>query len=232
MAASNDQALSHALYWDERYSQSDGSTPTHEWYLSFPDLEPFFERNIFASPGLTAKDDPIVLHLGSGDSIVPVEFAARGYKHQLCVDFSSTVVSLMSSRHAETEGIEWRLMDVRDMQGVDDSSVDLAFDKGTLDGMIYGSPWNPPQEVKDNTRAYLREVHRVLRDNGRFLYVTFRQPHFMKSLLNADGLWELDVQNLGNEDSFGYFGYSIRKALIGKPESNGPVAVVPSNNGL
>lgn len=69
MAASNDQALGHALYWDEHYSQSDGSTPTHEWYVQFSDLEPFFERNIFASPGLTAKDNPMVLHLGSGDSV-------------------------------------------------------------------------------------------------------------------------------------------------------------------
>lgn len=123
-------------------------------------------------------------------------------------------------------------MDVRNMQGVEDASVDLAFDKGTLDAMIHGSPWNPPQEVKDNTRAYLQEVHRVLRGNGRFLYVTFRQPHFMKPLLNPDGLWELDVHNLGDGDSFGYFGYSIRKAPVRKPESNGPVAVVPSNDDL
>ncbi|GAB1313469.1 hypothetical protein MFIFM68171_03679 [Madurella fahalii] len=218
MAALNDQALSHASYWNERYSQSDGSTPTHEWFRSFPDLEPFFERNFFASPGLTAKDNPVVLHLGSGDSTIPVELAARGYKRQLCVDFSSAVVSLMSDRHAEIEGIEWRLMDVRDMQGVDDASVDLAFDKGTLDAMIHGSPWSPPQEVKDNTGAYLREVHRVLKDDGRFLYVTFRQPHFMKPLLNPDGLWEVDMQILGDGGSFDYYGYSIRKVLAGRPQ--------------
>jgi hypothetical protein len=66
----------------------------------------------------------------------------------------------MKDRHAATEGIEWRLMDVRDMQGVDDASVDVAFDKGTLDAMIHGSPWSPPQEVRDNTSAYLGEVRR------------------------------------------------------------------------
>ena len=63
----------------------------------------------------------------------------------------------MKEKHAE-HGIEWRLVDVRDMQGMEDASVDVAFDKGTLDAMIYGSPWSPPQEVKDNTSAYLREV--------------------------------------------------------------------------
>ncbi len=82
----------------------------------------------------------------------------RGYERQLCVDFSSAVVSLMRDRHAETAGIEWRLMDVRDMKGLNDASIDVAFDKGTFDAMIYGSPWSPPQEVRDNTAAYLREV--------------------------------------------------------------------------
>jgi hypothetical protein len=67
----------------------------------------------------------------------------------------------MKERHADTEGIEWRLMDVRDMQGLDDGSVGVAFDKGTLDAMIHGSPWSPPQEVRDNVSAYLREVRKI-----------------------------------------------------------------------
>jgi hypothetical protein len=68
--SSHDQALSHAWYWDERYKQSDGSSdPTHEWFRSFADLEPFFGSNLFTAPGLTGPEDPLVLHLGSGDSV-------------------------------------------------------------------------------------------------------------------------------------------------------------------
>lgn len=63
----------------------------------------------------------------------------------------------MKDKHAR-HGIEWRLMDVRDMKDLEEGSVDVAFDKATLDSMIYGSPWTPPQDVKDNTAAYLREV--------------------------------------------------------------------------
>jgi hypothetical protein len=66
----NDQVLSHASFWDERYSQLDGSSaPTHEWFRAFSDLEPFFKSNLFTVPGLTPPDDPLVLHLGSGDSV-------------------------------------------------------------------------------------------------------------------------------------------------------------------
>jgi hypothetical protein len=65
---------------------------------------------------------------------------------------------MMSERHADIQGIEWKLMDVREMAGIDDKSIDIAFDKGTLDAMIYGSPWSPPSMVKENTSKYLKQV--------------------------------------------------------------------------
>jgi len=64
----------------------------------------------------------------------------------------------MSKRHKPYEGIEWRLIDLRDMQGVENSSVDVIFDKGALDAMVYGPMFSPPKEVKDNVEAYLKEV--------------------------------------------------------------------------
>lgn len=145
--------------------------------------------------------------------LVPDELASRGYNQQLCVDFSPVVVDLMSTRHADNPSIEWKRVDVRDMRSeIADKSVAVAFDKGTLDAMIHGSPWSPPEEVKDNTSRYMAEVHRVLKDDGVFLYITYRQPHFIKPLLNpSDSLWNLDMQVLGAEGSFGYYGYKITK---------------------
>ena len=90
--------------------------------------------------------------------VVPAELAGRGYKNQLCVDFSPVVVDLMTERHKDISGIEWQRVDVRDMPSVTTGSIDVAFDKGTLDAMIYGSPWSPPDEVKENTSNYLKEV--------------------------------------------------------------------------
>lgn len=117
----------------------------------------------------------------------------------------------MSKRHADlglSDAIRWEKMDVRHMDSVADSSIDIAFDKGTLDAMIHGSPWSPPEDTVSNTGEYLREVARVLKPGGAFLYVTFRQPHFVKPLLECQGTnWDIDIQVLGGSDgSFGYHG--------------------------
>jgi hypothetical protein len=89
---------------------------------------------------------------------VPDRLAERGYTDQLCVDFSPVVVKLMAERHAAIEGIEWREVDVRHMDSIPSESIDVAFDKGTMDAMIHGSPWSPPDDVLENTGQYMREV--------------------------------------------------------------------------
>lgn len=68
----------------------------------------------------------------------------------------------MTAKHATISGIEWRTEDVRHMESVPSESIDVAFDKGTLDAMIHGSPWSPPDDVKENTSQYLQEVYPLL----------------------------------------------------------------------
>ena len=64
----------------------------------------------------------------------------------------------MSKRHSDVQGIEWRLSDVCNMDSISPESIDVAFDKGTLDAMIHGSPWSPPDEVVNMTAKYMQEV--------------------------------------------------------------------------
>ena len=51
--------------------------------------------------------------------------------------------------------------DVRNMTEIAAETVDIAFDKGTLDAMIHGSPWSPPDDVVENSRQYMNEVRAV-----------------------------------------------------------------------
>lgn len=84
--------------------------------------------------------------------------------------------------------------------------------QGTLDSMIYGSPWDPPDEVQDNVRKYVDEVSRVLKPGGKWLYITFRQPHFVKPQLLREGVWRVMVDDLNDgPGTFDYFAYFMTK---------------------
>jgi EEF1A lysine methyltransferase 4 len=81
-----------------------------------------------------------------------------GYRNQVCLDFSDVVIENMASRFADKDGVEWKVADVRQMAEMGDQDFEVAIDKGTLDAMFSGSLWDPPDEVKKNTTAYIDEV--------------------------------------------------------------------------
>lgn len=64
----------------------------------------------------------------------------------------------MKSRHEAEQGVTFQVGDVRDMKDIESASIDVAFDKGTLDAMIFGSPWSPPEETMENSGRYMKEV--------------------------------------------------------------------------
>lgn len=72
MTVEEDQALSHAEFWDARYLVRDGESrekPTHEWFRSYDDLQGYFQRHLLEAEGFEPEDNPLILHLGSGDSV-------------------------------------------------------------------------------------------------------------------------------------------------------------------
>ncbi len=82
-------------------------------------------------------------------------FAGKGCRNRLCVDFSVVAAETMRKRHVArglSDKIRWETLDVRYMEDkIPNASVDVAFDKGTLDAMIHGSPWSPPENTIANT---------------------------------------------------------------------------------
>ena len=57
-----------ADFWDAKYVVGDGIEPTHEWFGA-TSVQKLFERNLFSTPPFRPEDDPLILHLGSGDSV-------------------------------------------------------------------------------------------------------------------------------------------------------------------
>lgn len=111
----------------------------------------------------------------------------------------------------QTLNLDWKVMDVRKLE-MPDASFDVAIDKGTLDAMLHGSLWDPEDDVKANAKAYIDEVARILKPGGRWLYVTYRQPHFLKPLLLRPDKWTMEVETLESvAGSFEYFGFVMTR---------------------
>ena len=72
--------------------------------------------------------------------------------------------------------------------------------------------WDPAADVRENIARYLGEVSRVLVPGGLFLYITYRQRHFMQPLLARED-WAPSVETLNDQEGgvFQYFAYIMKK---------------------
>jgi hypothetical protein len=77
-SSGEEQDLSHAGFWDERYAKADDNKPTHEWLRGFDALESFFDKHLFKARGDEGKSGK-VMHLGSGDSVCYQESSLPEY---------------------------------------------------------------------------------------------------------------------------------------------------------
>ncbi|PAV19595.1 S-adenosyl-L-methionine-dependent methyltransferase [Pyrrhoderma noxium] len=165
-------------YWNERYQkESDGQS--FDWFKSYKDIADLIQELI---PDKSSR----ILMLGCGNSKLSEDMYDDGYQNIVNIDYSSIVIEQMKERHGETRSsMEWHEMDIRDLK-FDDNSFDVAIDKGTMDAMMTakGDVWDPPEHVINDCNKEVDEVLRVLKKtNGRFIYITFGQPHFRKRYL-------------------------------------------------
>jgi len=100
-------------------------------------------------------------------------------------------------------------MDIRNLD-FSDASFDVVIDKGTMDALMCdrGDVWCPSEDLVKTVAEEVDEVVRVLKVGGRFLYITFGQPHFRKRHLERS-CWTISTTTLG--DAFHYFFYSMEK---------------------
>jgi EEF1A lysine methyltransferase 4 len=75
-----------------------------------------------------------------------------------------------------------------------------------------GSVWSPSEDVIQSCKREVDEVIRVLKPGGRFIYVSFGQPHFRVRHLERPE-WENGVKTtiLGEDGIIQYFLYEMQK---------------------
>ncbi|KAK9326191.1 S-adenosyl-L-methionine-dependent methyltransferase [Lipomyces orientalis] len=195
-------------YWDNRYQKDDDAT-TFDWFKTFADLEAFFRKHILWDQCANLK----VVMLGCGNSTLSKDLYDAGLRHIANVDFSETCIEQMATLHRNETEMTWDVMDVRDMSAFKDGIFDVAIDKGTLDALLSytGSVWDIPDSIKSSAWKYMDETNRILRPNGRMLYISYRQPHFARPIVERP-YWTVQVETLSDPGgSFDYFGYVLQK---------------------
>ncbi|KAG8932719.1 hypothetical protein FRC02_000683 [Tulasnella sp. 418] len=202
LIASKNEEYSTQEYWDSRYG-SEADDATFDWFKDYSDIRPLIREL------LPQKDGIRILMVGCGNSSLSEEMWQDGYKNITNIDYSTVVIEKMEKKYEDRPGMEWLVMDARDLRFNQDS-FDVVIDKGTMDAMlaVKGDVWNPPEEAVQNCMKEVDEAIRVLkRPHGVFLYLTFGQPHFRKRYLQRDRT-SLEIRKLG--DSFHYFLYVLR----------------------
>jgi SAM-dependent methyltransferase len=125
-----------------------------------------------------------VLELGAGHGRDALFFAERGF-HVRAADFSSTGVEQLrtrAQREGLTENVTTLVHDVRDPIPMPESSVDAVFAHMLLCMAL----------STDQVQALVREVRRVLRPGGVFVYTARHtgDDHFGTGVDHGDGIYE------------------------------------------
>ncbi|KAJ4474577.1 S-adenosyl-L-methionine-dependent methyltransferase [Lentinula edodes] len=198
---SNDQ-YGTKQYWNQRYAQ-EADDAFFDWFKSYSEISDILRSLI---PDKRSR----IIMLGCGNSKLSEDMYDDGYHNIVNTDYSSIIIEKMKQRHGDARPqMEWHEMDVRDLK-FDDSSFDVAIDKGTMDAMMTakGDIWNPPQQVVEDCTKEVSEVIRTLRkEMGVFIYLSFGQPHFRKRYLTVPGT-KLEIRELG--EAFHYYLYILR----------------------
>ncbi|KAJ1897664.1 hypothetical protein LPJ66_003229 [Kickxella alabastrina] len=193
-------------YWQQRYTRE--TDETFDWFKTYKDLTPLFDKHIGSKAAR-------ILMLGCGNSTLSGDMYEAGYPNIINIDYSDVVIEQMRHRTAHQPEMTWEVMDVRNL-ALKNESIDVAVDKGTLDALMCekGDVWEPSSELCENVASEVNEVDRVLAPGGKFIWITFGQPHFCKRHLLRDS-WDLEVERL-NDGGFDYFVYIMTK----KPASH------------
>ncbi|SOV07900.1 related to SEE1 - probable lysine methyltransferase [Ustilago sp. UG-2017a] len=208
LTAKSNEQFSQKSYWEERYSNQ--TEPHFDWFKTYSDLQPLFDELI---PDRSSR----ILMLGCGNSTLSPSMHDAGYTSILNIDYSSTLISRMSSRYPEQK---WLTMDITELthpQNLSllggEGSFDIALDKGTMDALMAegkgSSPWSPGEKVVQDVSKMLEGVDKLLKQGGSMVYITFGQPHFRRKYFEAIEGWKVETRTLG--EMFHYFVYVATK---------------------
>lgn len=159
--------IGEPAYWEERYKIEMAKLLKFElfdWYCPFSELMTMAE-GVYDSDAVHK-----VLIIGVGRSDVIDTLYRRGYRDITAIDISNTVIVEMQKRYASYTGVEFFVMDAKQLIKFSDKTFSLVIDKACIDSLFCGT------DFMAATTLALEEIFRVMRDEGIFLCVSHASP--------------------------------------------------------
>ena len=195
-------------YWEQRFEEEshDDESAKHDWFSQY---DAFRHHVTKICPPSTIKS---ILVLGCGNSSLSAELL-KDYPQAIITssDYSPVVINYMKEKYKDIPNLKWSVEDIRDLNN--SQSYDMVIEKGVLDALVAGSqsPW--PNELdascKEDVDRAIKSIATVVRDEKRFLSISFASPMLRKPLL----LRRFDVTAhsfLGSFTGFEYYVYECK----------------------
>ena len=171
-------------YWDERFEHEDA----YDWLVTFDQMKNSLLKHL--------KSSDRILMLGCGNSTLSGDLYDAGYKNIVNMDYSPIVIDRMREKYADRSEMTWEVMDMKDLT-FESNSFDIVLDKGSLDALMVdeGDVWNPEESVIIDIDKVLQGVSRVLVPGGKYLQISFAQPHFRTKYMMAERIQNLPINH-------------------------------------
>ena len=140
----------------------------------------------------------LILNIGCGDSKLPFDLLPKNLNIFLFnVDYAESLINHMHGHTSKHDLQCWLPMDIRSLNLRNDS-MDLVIDKGTMDALFSdgSSPWTPSPSVLNNIEMTVAGIWRVLKTGGKWICMSFGQPHFRRQYFETLNWTEKKVISL------------------------------------
>ena len=205
----NNATLKEQGYWDERFAEED----EYDWLLSYEQLQTHL------IPILMLSDK--ILIVGCGNSRLSEGLYDAGFTNITNIDFSDIVIERMKTLHGVKRPLmQWEFMDMTDMT-YDAGSFDVVIDKASTDAVMVDEEdvWNPNIATINIIHKMCLGISKILTpQTGRFIQLSFAQPHFRTKYLMGHHMREDSEEKISPfESSEGYcerYGWTLSFSTI------------------
>ncbi|CEF68086.1 Methyltransferase domain-containing protein [Strongyloides ratti] len=185
----SNKKYSTKYYWDNRFKEEE----TYEWIANFEEFGNILLKYL--------KPDDKILHIGCGNSKLSQQLFDRGFKNITNLDFSSVIVEkgIINESH-----FSWTCDDITKLKTIPSKSFDIVLEKAVIESITTKekSPWNYSKETSNDLDNIFQSIQRVLKIGGKFISISFTQPHFRIPHMLRYPFWDIVTDTFGTHFHF------------------------------